>query len=163
MSAPNAVLGRENIVKIRIRAILTGVLGLALIVSQAPTANANAVSSWGYYSASGKGYRNQAGAWVIYPGQADVSTYVGPQSGYSIPAGWMSARGRMFTESGALYCEGGNVYNGGTISYPNLTNGTACRRYGSGFNFYSYGVTKSWDGNGSYGNWFTFKSPMQST
>ena len=138
------------------------VLSAVLIVGSAPLVNANATSSWGYYSAYGKGYRNQAGAYVFYKGQADVSTYVGPQSGYSIPSGWMSARGRMFTESGALYCEGGNVYNGSTVSYPDSTRGSACTRYGSGFNFYSYGVTRSWTGS-SYGNWYTYQSPMQTT
>lgn len=143
-------------------AATASVLGLCFMVSQAPIASANATSAQGYYCTNGKCYRNIAGAYVIYAGQAHAGTMVGPQSGHSIPSGWMSARGRMFTQSGALYCEGGNVYNNSTVNYYSLITGNSCTRYGRGFNFYSYGVTRAWRGS-DYGNYYTFKSPMQTS
>lgn len=133
-----------------------------LMLMGAGVALANASSASGYYSVNGKNYVNWATAVVLYAGQASGYTAVGPTSGSSIPAGWESARGRMFTESGSLYCESGNVHNGSTVNYGSYTSASSCTRYGSGFNFYSYGVTQGWNGS-SYSSYFTFKSPNQTS
>jgi len=71
------------------------------------------------------------------------------------------ARGRLFTGSGALSCEGTNEYSSQSLGPGSFWNGTSCTRGGSG-TWYSYGVSLTWNGSG-YNSTYTFQSPSQNS
>jgi len=143
--------------------LLAFTAGLALSVPIA-SASANSWSDLGYYTVNGKQYVNRAFMWIPYPSQhpgpAIAQTETGPSSG-SVASGWAGSRGRLFTESGALSCEGANTYNGSSMTYPSRVTGDSCTRVQSAV-WYSYGVSQGWTGS-SYQPFYTFRSPNQNS
>jgi hypothetical protein len=140
---------------------LAGAIIAAFLLGAIPTAAyANTTSTMGYPTVNGKTYRMYALLYIPYPNQAGAYTYNGPNSG-SIAAGWAGANGRLFTSGGSLSCESGWGYSTSTITYPSFYGRRSCMRTQSG-TWYSYGVTRHWNGD-SYDNYYTYKTPYGST
>jgi len=91
---------------------------------------------------------------VYSPGYAQAGSHVYDNFGSPHSAGFLGARGRLFTSGGSLSCEGGIWYNASGSSY---TDGWSCGRYASG-SWYSYGVV--WVNGNAY---YTFTTPTRST
>lgn len=133
---------------------------LAFLVSGSTVALAGtAYSQISYVTVAGKQYRNYA---TIMTGvtNAYARTNSGPNEDPA-SAGWVSSRGRLFTSSGALSCEGTNQYNSATLQPEETVVGYSCYRYLSG-SWYSYGVSQYWNGSG-YSAHYTYRSPNQNS
>lgn len=118
-------------------------------------------SNWGYFTVAGNAYRNYA-VIITSPGNARASTNTGPQSGYTVPGGYVGSRGRLMIDGGTtLSCEGSNTYNSGSISYATMLTGVSCTRYTSGA-WYSWGVSLGWNGSG-YNSVYTYQTVSQNS
>lgn len=115
----------------------------------------SASSAYGYYSVGGYSYRNQA---TIVTGTGNDYAYTNLRStSGNVPPGWFGTLSRGWTTAGALTCSSGYTYNSTWSSGQSR----ACAFSGySGSAYYSYGVTKGWNGS-SYNAYYTFKSPLQ--
>jgi len=112
-------------------------------------------SPWGYYGPIlGKSYRNQATV-VTGTDHAWAYTYVETTGQENLPAGYMGALARLY-KSGTLCSQQGYTYNDTALAGFSEATFVNCGRG----TYYSYGVTKAYNGNG-YNAVFTFQSPSQ--
>lgn len=91
--------------------------------------------------------------------QRHASTYTAPNN-WTAPPGWFSSRGRLFhAQTGALTCEGVNVYNTTNTPHNSYVNASSCVGNAIG-QWYSWGVSGGLiDTNGSGYSWqYTFKT-----
>lgn len=116
-------------------------------------------SQTGYFTVAPYDYRNWATI-ITSSGSARATTSTGPQS--PVGGGYVGSRGRLMIDGGTtLSCEGTNVYNSTTISYPVMVVGSSCTRTTSGA-WYSWGVSRAWNGSG-YNSIYTYKSRSQNS
>lgn len=147
----------------RLAAVLVATLLASFFVgfgAQAASAGVQS-SDWGYFTVSGNAYRNYA-VIITSTGSARASTNTGPQSGDTLPGGYVGSRGRLMIDGGTtLSCEGSNTYNSSSISYATMLTGVSCTRTTSGA-WYSWGVSLGWNGSG-YNSMYTFKTVSQNS
>lgn len=128
--------------------------GLAVGASvQAAYAYTVASSDSGYYTVAGHQYRNNAYIFSYAPSShsALAQTYT-QWSTPTTAAGYAGSKGRLFTSSGSMSCEGTIIYNTGQAAV-----GSSCTRTTAGA-WYSYGVSYGFNGSG-YSPFYTFLSP----
>lgn len=110
-------------------------------------------SSVGQFTGAGRTYNTQA---VLNTDSSPdlASTFVSVQGGPA-PAGWLGSQARTFLENGAFCGEGSFYYSSSATSTTssNLGMGCGAQRY------FSWGVTKGWNGNG-YNTVYTFRTPV---
>jgi len=129
-------------------ALLVGLgVGITTEAAQATTAQ----SSTGYYTVGGHQYANTAYVFTYSPPAASAQTYTQWSTPTTSP-GYAGSKGRLFTGSGSLSCEGSIQYNSGQAAV-----GSSCTRSTSG-TWYSYGVSYGWNGS-SYSPFYTYQSP----
>ena len=143
---------RKGQARTAIGAAVALVAGISLGIPL-PAFAAVAQSSVGAATAGGYNYRNYA---EIDSGVHYARTFGGP-SNFTVPVGWIGARGRIFSSGGALLCEGATQYNSSSFGPGAYWSGNSCTRSASGA-YYSYGVTRFWNG-GSYNDFYTYTSP----
>ncbi len=129
------------------------VVMLFVIVVSALAGTAN--SSYYYFTDGSYGYRNQASV-ITNSSGAIAYTEISANPLENRPAGWMGALARLYNEAGTLVKQNGYIYT---------SVASASTDVGSGFytvrgNYYSYGVSKSYNGSGYVGH-ATYHSPMQ--
>lgn len=148
----------RRIVLVLAGALLAGALvGAGGSMAIAGTAN----SSSAVFSLNGINYSDYATVGTS-SGRAGASTLV-KGTNTSVPSGWAGANARLFTTGGALYAQSGFIYNSGSVPaglYFSQSTGTFTVAGGAAW--YSYGVVRAWNGT-SYGNYYTFLSPNQSS
>ncbi len=140
--------------QIRIKAGLVGLLACGLVGSFTPQASAaTATSPWVYYGpVHGYSYKNRAT--VSTTPRIYAVTGVYNQSTGNVPSGYLGALARLYRNQ-TLCTQTGYVYNSGSANGMDVvTTGSSC---GSG-TYYSYGVSKAYNGNG-YDAYFTYESP----
>ncbi len=129
-------------------------VGFAGTTASAGTASSS-VGLWG-------SYKNQATITTTTggTGTAKASTMSGTQSGGNAGAGYLGARGRLFTDGSmsAIYCEGTTQYNSVAASQQY---GYSCTG-GGHRSWNSYGVSRFYNGSG-YNDVMTFNSPIQNS
>lgn len=137
----------SNSIKVGVAAFLLG--GFLTAGAQAASAVDGQVSS---YSTFGYSYQNYS-SMQNTSANAVASTTVRNANSENMPGGYMGVNARIFTSGGTEKGESGFKYTNGpssAFSVPYL--------YGPSGTYYSYGVTRAYNGNG-YNSYYTFKSP----
>lgn len=112
-------------------------------------------SSYHYFTDGSYGYRNMATVMTDSYG-ARAKTFIGAYPEVTRPAGWFGALARLYNDAGTLVKQNGYIYNDSAcVAYAVWSGNYTVRD-----NYYSYGVSKSWNGSGYVGH-ATYHSPMQ--
>lgn len=138
--------------------VLTAAISLGAVA--APAFAGTATSQISQVNLYGVVYQSHATI-VTSSGTSQASTTSGRTGGSQAGSGWIGVNGRSFDASNnALRCESGFQYTTGTQQSKTAW---SCQTVAAwGYSWYSYGVTRQWNGNG-YNNYYTFKSPNQNS
>lgn len=138
-------------------AFITGTVLGASIAAVATASASAAYGTVGTYTTNGINYENQSG--VAAPengykgyGYSEAATV----SGGDVATGWIGVLPRLYLSNGDI-CAERSDYTYTNTSAASLATGVygSC---GTTYAYYSYGVTKAWNGNG-YNAYFTFRTP----
>jgi hypothetical protein len=131
---------------------------LGLAATAAAAVGGYTESLVGYFTYSGHQYNNKAYVSSV-PNNALAGTGLGPTaaSGYTAPSGWLQVKGRLFDDTtGSEYCESGFLPNGTATGPGKWIYAGSCNALTHGL-WYSYGVTKVFDGY-NWAAYYTLRS-----
>ena len=132
-------------------AAATGLLfGAGVGAAQAATA----YGTVGTVNAGGRSYSTQS----VFVSDAPAYAATNQWTGSAVGAGWMGTNARTFYGADILCRDGGYYFNSGSTTFMGSAQYTT---WGAHSDYYSWGVTAHWNGNG-YEYWYTFRSPSLS-
>jgi len=129
--------------------------GVSASTGVAYAVSTSAYGNPGFFTVGGITFENVAHVTTDASAHWANATTVTQKYGGTTPAGAAGSRGRLFIPNEVLMCEGVNTY--GTTSSPSAV-GRSCTKTNTISEWYSWGVSLGWNGNG-YNSYYTYKSP----